>query len=107
MPAFRASAFPQEWACGAAGSALPWHGRGRRFDPGQVHQLPSLNSRLDLNLDFVGHSLPDLIDFLSRHGNAAVRLVFQSMRGADSAKTVRQSMDKNVASGRDPILAGK
>ena len=28
----------QEWACGAAGSALPWHGRGHRFDPGQVHQ---------------------------------------------------------------------
>src|SRR3954470_24426776 len=27
------------WACGAAGSALPWHGRGHRFDPGQVHQL--------------------------------------------------------------------
>jgi hypothetical protein len=26
------------WACGAAGSALPWHGRGHRFDPGQVHQ---------------------------------------------------------------------
>jgi hypothetical protein len=25
------------WACGAAGSALPWHGRGRRFDPDQVH----------------------------------------------------------------------
>ncbi len=28
------------WACGAAGSALPWHGRGRRFDPDQVHQIP-------------------------------------------------------------------
>src|ERR1700722_2738842 len=30
---------PKEWACGAAGSALPWHGRGHRFDPDQVHQL--------------------------------------------------------------------
>jgi hypothetical protein len=29
-----------QWACGAAGSALPWHGRGRRFDPDQVHQFP-------------------------------------------------------------------
>ena len=29
----------QSWACGAAGSALPWHGRGRRFDPDQVHQF--------------------------------------------------------------------
>ena len=27
------------WACGAVGSALPWHGRGHRFDPDQVHQL--------------------------------------------------------------------
>src|ERR1039457_6058724 len=24
------------------GSALPWHGRGRRFDPDQVHQLNQL-----------------------------------------------------------------
>ena len=29
---------PPLWACGAAGSALPWHGRGHRFDPDQVHQ---------------------------------------------------------------------
>src|SRR4029077_9967002 len=27
------------WACGAVGSALPWHGRGRRFDPDQVHHI--------------------------------------------------------------------
>jgi hypothetical protein len=32
------------WACGAAGSALPWHGRGHRFDPDQVHQLTPSNS---------------------------------------------------------------
>ena len=30
------------WACGAAGSALPWHGRGHRFDPDQVHQIISI-----------------------------------------------------------------
>ena len=30
-----------EWACGAAGSALPWHGRGHRFDPDQVHHTVS------------------------------------------------------------------
>lgn len=29
-------------ACGAAGSALPWHGRGRRFDPDQVHQFGAI-----------------------------------------------------------------
>src|SRR6266481_7866389 len=40
IPTCRASAFRlyKAWACGAAGSALPWHGRGRRFDPDQVHQ---------------------------------------------------------------------
>ena len=31
------------WACGAAGSALPWHGRGHRFDPDQVHHPNTLN----------------------------------------------------------------
>ena len=36
IPTVRAS---RSWACGAAGSALPWHGRGRRFDPDQVHQF--------------------------------------------------------------------
>ena len=25
------------WACSSIGRALPWHGRGRRFDPDQVH----------------------------------------------------------------------
>src|ERR1700722_19960233 len=38
------SPVPNKWACGAAGSALPWHGRGRRFDPGQVHQFVSKDS---------------------------------------------------------------
>src|ERR1700722_8560195 len=33
------SRIPKQWACGAAGSALPWHGRGRRFDPDQVHHF--------------------------------------------------------------------
>src|ERR1700737_3963806 len=27
-----------ERACGAVGSALPWHGRGREFESHQVHQ---------------------------------------------------------------------
>jgi hypothetical protein len=36
----------KKWACGAAGSALPWHGRGRRFDPDQVHQNQQLRQLL-------------------------------------------------------------
>ena len=27
------------WACGAVGSALPWHGRGREFESHQVHHV--------------------------------------------------------------------
>ena len=33
-----------EWACGAVGSALPWHGRGRRFEPDQVHQVSNFST---------------------------------------------------------------
>jgi hypothetical protein len=33
----------RKWACGAVGSALPWHGRGREFESHQVHQnIPAL-----------------------------------------------------------------
>lgn len=28
---------PHAWACGAVGSALPWHGRGRGIEAPQVH----------------------------------------------------------------------
>src|SRR4051812_43692655 len=38
------------WACGAAGSALPWHGRGHRFDPDQVHQIPHQTNNLEMRL---------------------------------------------------------
>ena len=47
----------QTWACGAAGSALPWHGRGRRFDPDQVHQ--SINN-------LKAPPLGDFVAFLSQ-----------------------------------------
>jgi hypothetical protein len=46
------SCFPvvYPWACGAAGSALPWHGRGRRFDPDQVHHLYQLLADTSLSM---------------------------------------------------------
>src|SRR5579862_7781493 len=34
-----------ERACGAVGSALPWHGRGREFESHQVHQNISYTYR--------------------------------------------------------------
>src|ERR1700704_6094689 len=45
----------RKWACGAAGSALPWHGRGRRFDPDQVHQI--LLNEQECYADMVNHRL--------------------------------------------------
>jgi hypothetical protein len=54
IPELSGSAFLlQSWACGAAGSALPWHGRGRRFDPDQVHHIfnPTLSKRDALALE--------------------------------------------------------
>src|SRR6185503_10927033 len=35
---------PSVWACGAVGSALPWHGRGQGFESLQVHQNTQLQS---------------------------------------------------------------
>jgi hypothetical protein len=32
------SDYPKGWGCGAVGSAREWHSRGRRFNPGQLHQ---------------------------------------------------------------------
>ena len=56
---------PLEWACGAAGSALPWHGRGHRFDPDQVHQTIQ---------SFTNPSLPRLCRKFPKnmHGHASL-----------------------------------
>ena len=35
-----------KWACSAVGSAPEWHSGGHRFDPGQVHQLQVVDSKL-------------------------------------------------------------
>ena len=39
-----------QWACGAVGSALPWHGRGRRFDPDQVHHFFAFSEELAIQI---------------------------------------------------------
>ena len=36
------------WGCSAVGSAREWHSRGRRFNPGQLHQNNHVGSE---NLD--------------------------------------------------------
>ncbi len=34
------------WGCGAAGSVLEWHSRGRGFDPRQLHfDMKGVNSK--------------------------------------------------------------
>ena len=64
---------PQKWACGAAGSALPWHGRGHRFDPDQVHQ--SFQA-------FRGTSLPRLCRILIANSRIFTSGRFWSFRSA-------------------------
>jgi hypothetical protein len=67
VPKCRASAFRlQSWACGAAGSARPWHGRGRRFDPDQVHQISAVHARCQSRF----HSLLLLLYALSATGSS-------------------------------------
>src|SRR5258707_14901079 len=92
------------WACGAAGSALPWHGRGRRFDPDQVHQfLSSLakDKQLTLRLDFNGSpvcdGLPYFVDLFIGHGYATIRPISEPMGRPDGAVAVRQSVDEHIA----------
>ena len=34
------------WACGAVGSALPWHGRGQGFESLQVHQFTPRDTKI-------------------------------------------------------------
>ena len=38
------------WACGAVGSALPWHGRGQGFESLQVHHHSKAVIRFRANL---------------------------------------------------------
>src|SRR5260370_1841892 len=50
-----------KWACGAAGSALPWHGRGRRFDPDQVHHFQLLADTPLFSLVSFGVTVPEIL----------------------------------------------
>src|SRR5271167_4033796 len=42
----------KSWACGAVGSALPWHGRGQGFESLQVHQIPFQSAFLRADSSF-------------------------------------------------------
>ena len=37
------------WGCGAVGSAREWHSRGRRFNPGQLHQKKLVRPMFRMN----------------------------------------------------------
>ncbi len=71
------------------------------------NKTPYRSLRPDLDWSSVGHSVPDLVKFCIRHGDAAVRPILQPMSSANGAKTVGQSVNTDVASRRHPILAGK
>ncbi len=48
------------WAVSSAGRALPWHGRGQRFDPVTVHHTHILHTAgfVLLNIYFLRESIP-------------------------------------------------
>ena len=54
-------------ACGAVGSALPWHGRGREFESHQVHQNIS-NTYRSLPSQTRSHRSPTGVQTQTVHG---------------------------------------
>src|SRR5579864_643365 len=75
----------RQWACGAAGSALPWHGRGRRFDPDQVHHI---SQQFRTARELVGTAFPVITrrlgagERLHRTPLASIRTWFKRTRAA-------------------------
>ena len=66
-----------DWACGAVGSALPWHGRGRRFEPDQVHQNVSNTYRSPARQNLASPLLSSAPWLLRRLGASAVRALWR------------------------------
>jgi hypothetical protein len=91
---WRASAFClQSWACGAAGSALPWHGRGRRFDPHRPYQSFFLKTH----------------EFWRRISPCTPRVPFQSKdrcskQPLDRPRFVLDAVTGTLPSGADPAV---
>src|SRR5208282_4005873 len=79
------------WACGAAGSALPWHGRGRRFDPDQVHQVSQWFS-------FHRHFDPEVLTC-----DAYLRCWYKNPKGRFDPNRVHQ-VSRRVPTGETPQL---
>src|ERR1700712_4930721 len=76
------------WACGAVGSALPWHGRGQGFESLQVHQKPVFEKYSPVSAaarKIAEKSLALLI--LRKPGISAAHLGIGSIAGAHSHGT--------------------
>ena len=89
------------WACGAAGSALPWHGRGHRFDPDQVHQLLVWSEQL-LTLTRETSFAPGVLSFSNFHqehhlNDFRVRFTLRSSAGIRRACRYRVSSGNLIA----------
>ena len=80
---------PSERACGAVGSALPWHGRGRGFESLQVHQfskgfLPARRSR----------AVKSMAPFLSSTGPRSCKPVVQPSKDRSSYSSIQQAVQR-------------
>src|SRR5208282_6025520 len=85
-------------------ASMAWKRSSVRSRPGPPSSNPQ--SRPNLDLGSVRYSFPDLVHFLIRNGDAAIRPVLQPVSGTDGTEAVGQSMDKNIASGRNATVSG-
>ena len=108
-------------ACGAVGSALPWHGRGREFESHQVHQNISntyrspasqnvaagvqLESKITLRQDVGGSA----IEALKVAGHSKINLTGEytilQLKRQDESTRKMQDLRTGTASGKDTATA--
>ena len=76
------------YSCGAVGSALPWHGRGREFESHQVHQNVSYTYRFPARQDVAtGVQLESKTSF--QHGQPWASCGFRCLPTAKPTDSMR------------------
>src|SRR5207302_6387067 len=82
-----------ERACGAVGSALPWHGRGREFESHQVHQKVSNTYRFSPTREGIdGVQMESKLDARTKYvAPVARRLSRLISRNCSSVRKTRHS----------------
>ena len=66
----------------------------------------SLPSRSNFNGGSIGNGTPDFFDFLIRDSDAAIRPILAPVERTDPSRTIWQSVNHDVASGRNAARRG-